>query len=60
MSDSQRELLRRAQRIFVGGTLGEFHLPDDVAVVFERAGPAASCTRSTAASTSTTCSAAGR
>ena len=36
MSDTQRELLRRAQRIFVGGTLGEFHLPDDVAVVFER------------------------
>ena len=49
MSDTQRELLRRAQRIFVGGTLGEFHLPDDVAVVFERAAPAASCTPSTAA-----------
>ena len=28
MSDTQREMLRRAQRIFVGGTLGEFHLPD--------------------------------
>ena len=34
MKQEQRELLRRAQRIFVGGTLGEFHLPEDVAMVF--------------------------
>ena len=34
---SQAELLERAGRIFVGGTMGEFHLPDDASMVFVRA-----------------------
>ena len=34
---SQADLLKRAGRIFVGGTMGEFHLPDDVSMVFVRA-----------------------
>lgn len=33
---AQSELLKRAGRIFVGGTMGEFHLPDDVSMVFVR------------------------
>ena len=34
---SQTDLLKRAGRIFVGGTMGEFHLPDDASMVFVRA-----------------------
>ena len=34
---AQSDLLKRAGRIFVGGTMGEFHLPDDVSMVFVRA-----------------------
>lgn len=33
---SQGELLKQAKRIFVGGTMGEFHLPADVSMVFVR------------------------
>lgn len=33
---AQAELLRRAGRVFVGGTMGEFHLPPEASMVFVR------------------------